>query len=268
MNRSTARRAVRALTSGIVGMAHRSPRLILRGADLFAPAVKPLLRSASIRQLRAFFPDLTAREADELRAHMLREFIRSQILHVWMRRRGREGVRKILADGLPRPLPFSPVILGTFHMGPVHALGAAFEGPSMPPLLALRGGPKPVHERGPADQQRAAKFHEAAAWLRGGGTVLMALDPMYATRIGAPFFGGSLQLARGAFALSRITGVPIVPVVARWVGTKVDVVGGEPLAGETPGEEALAAAAARWLENYLRANPREISLRILDLTER
>ena len=258
------KRVVRVLATGILGATHHSPHLALRGADLLAPVATRFRSVPSAGELRELFPDLDRERARAVHAHMLRTFVRSEFLAIWLRRRGRGAIRRILASTAPPDLPAGPLIAGTFHMGPVHALGASLEGlPS--PLLALR---HTTHTPDAAanEQQRAAKFYEAATWLRSGGIVLMALDPQHATRIRVPFFGRTLGLARGAFALSRMTGAPIVPVVARWRGTRVEVVAGQPLAGDD--EHALAADAARWLEQYLRAHPDEISLRILDLMER
>ena len=218
----------------------------------------------SASELLERFPHLSVEQARALRAQIVRTLVRSEVVAAWLQRRGRAAVRTILASDLPPRLPPAPLIVATFHIGPFHALGAVLE--SLPaPLLALWNTAR-INDR----QRRAAKFYEAATWLRKGGIVLMALDPQQATRIRVPFFGGTLGLARGAFALSRMTGAPIVPVVARWQGTRVDVVAGEPLqGGDGPDlEHRLAAAAARWLEDHLRAFPDEISLRILDLMER
>jgi lauroyl/myristoyl acyltransferase len=261
---SRVRRAVRVLAAGILGATHRSPHFALRGADLLAPAARPFRRVPPAADLHELFPQLTPEQVHALRTHVLRTFVRSEVLAMWLRRRGRAAVRSILASTVPPALPAGPLIAGTFHMGPLHALGAALE--SLPtPLLALRIS-RHARDAAANEQHRAAKFYEAATWLRSGGVVLMALDPQHATRIPVPFFGRTLGLARGAFALSRMTGAPIVPIVARWRGTRVEVVAGQPLEGGD--ERELAAAAARWLEAHLRAFPDEISLRILDLMER
>lgn len=269
MTRTRARRAARAVMTGVVLMVHRSPHFALRGADLLAPATRPFRRAPAADDLCRIFPDLSPARASALAAHMLRVDTRSEVLATWVRRHGRGAVRGLLRSTVPPILPPPPLILGTFHIGPVHALGAALE--SQPaPLLALRSS-TPVPEGGArGEQKRAAKFYQAIEFLQRDGLVLIALDPQHATRIHVPFFDGTLRLARGAFALSRITGVPIVPLVARWSGTRIDVVVGEPLtAGGGPDlERSLAASAARWLEAYLRESPSEISLRILDLMER
>ncbi|MND09266.1 hypothetical protein D3C83_324500 [compost metagenome] len=58
--------------------------------------------------------------------------------------------------------------------------------------------------------------------------------------------------------------MPIVPLVARWDGQEIEIVVGEPLP-ILDDEQALAALAAQWLENYLRESPGELSARILEL---
>ena len=58
--------------------------------------------------------------------------------------------------------------------------------------------------------------------------------------------------------------VPIIPIVARWRGTRIEFVIDDPLG---PGDESVvAAAAAAWLGRYLLEHPLEISRRVLDLT--
>lgn len=268
MNQTRVRRKVRILAARIAGMTHRSPDLALRGADLLAPVARRFRRVPSAEELREILPHISPAGARAIRSQMLRVFVRGEFLAAWLQRRGRAAARGILSSDVPPALPPAPLIAATFHIGPVHALGAALE-PLPSPLLALLNNNDDDADAFGSEQTRAARFYEAATWLRKGGVVLMALDPQNATRIRVPFFGGTLGLARGAFALSRRTGAPIIPVVARWRGTRVDVVVGEPLRGGSGPdlEQALAAAAAGWLEAYLRDHPEEISLRVLDLME-
>ena len=81
--------------------------------------------------------------------------------------------------------------------------------------------------------------------------------------IEVPMLGRSLPLARGAFALARISRTPIVPVVTRWRGTAMEVVVGDPIAPDL-GEAGMAAAAGDWIERYLRRMPGEISVFVLE----
>jgi lauroyl/myristoyl acyltransferase len=234
-----------------------TPAIAMRAADVLAPAGRLVRTLPDAEDLRRVLPQLSEREAKRIAARILRMEARNHVLVRWLKHGGRARIRGLLLHDAPPILPAPPLILGTFHMGPIHALGAALEGT---PLLALRN-------TGNGNQQRrAAAFYHATARLRNGEVVLMALDPQRATRITVPFLGGALNLARGAFTLSRTTGAPIVPIAARWHGMKVEVVCGEKLEGSD--ERELAQSAARWLERYLLDNPAEISLRILDLMER
>ena len=170
-----------------------------------------------------------------------------------------------------------PRILGTFHVGALHALGPALE--RLPgPVLALRQSqlyaPSPPLEIAATegdDQLRAAAFHRALDHLKRGGFVALTLDMPQGPGLRAPCLGRELTLARGPFALARITGAPLAPIVARWRGGGIEVELGDALAADSSAaaagplawESALAAAAALWLERYLLASPSEIGLGLL-----
>jgi len=217
--------------------------------------------------LRALFPtDDMSRIERRIRSTQLR----TQILASWIRRHGAGPARGLVRrhEAIARLQP--PMILGTFHVGPVLALGVIAEWLSAETLV-LRG---PQFAAGAAEnvtlvegteQQRAATFHRAIERL-SDGFVLVALDPRDAPRITVPFFSGTLRLARGPFAMARIRRVPLVPVVARWDGHAIELIAGDPLP-PSDDETALAAAAARWLEGYLREWPGEMSSRVLELME-
>jgi lauroyl/myristoyl acyltransferase len=95
--------------------------------------------------------------------------------------------------------------------------------------------------------------------------VFMAADPRPAMGdFVAPFRGGSMALARGPFALARVTRAPIVPLVARWRGTKVEYVLGQPIPASSD-EASMATALTSWLDRYLTDAPFEISEQTLSL---
>jgi lauroyl/myristoyl acyltransferase len=78
----------------------------------------------------------------------------------------------------------------------------------------------------------------------------------HGSHLEVPLMGRKVGLARGAFALARASGAPIVPLTARWRGAAVEIVAGEPL---PPGDEQETAAAfARWIEARVREAPGEI----------
>jgi lauroyl/myristoyl acyltransferase len=213
-------------------------------------------RKPTSAQLRTLFPHLRASETGRVLRRIWSNYMRTVMLGGWVRRDGRAQVMALVHenDALRQLRP--PMIVSTFHIGPTQGLGVLSErlqGES----LVLRGSQG-------NDQQRAATFHRAIETLRANGFVVLALDPHDAPRIAVPFLGGTLQLARGPFAMARIARVPIVLIVPRWIGNEIELIVGEPLpVGED--EQALAAAAARWLEDYLRETPGELSGRILEL---
>ena len=237
-------RRVRARLSRIVSdtlgwIASRSPRVAFVVSD-------------ALGALRAL---LTARpQADR---QMWMTHMRTQLLAGWGARGGGAQIRALVRpnDAIARLRP--PMIIGTFHVGPILGLGVLTERLNGETMI-LRGSV------GSTEQQRAATFHRAIEALRAKGFIVMALDPYEAQRIAVPFFGRTLQLARGAFAMARIARVPIVPLVARWDGNEIELVIGDALPSSDD-EQAMAEAAARWLEGYLREWPGELSYRIREL---
>jgi lauroyl/myristoyl acyltransferase len=265
---------VRALVSRYLSLAlgrlaSLSPRLGFLTSDALARIWAITSRRPTRAELRALFPDLTTADA------VLRRFwvshARTLLLGGWIRRDGIAPIRMLVRqnDAIARLRP--PMIVGTFHIGPTLGLGTLSER-LQGETLVLRGTQFPLDRATRdnvnliegTDQQRAATFHRAIERLRDGGFVIMALDPNEAHRIAVPFLGGTLHLARGAFAMARVAGVPIVPLVARWDGDAIELIVGEPLPVSND-EQVLAGAAARWLEAYLRESPGELSYRILEL---
>lgn len=247
----------------------RWPGLTLRAADLLAPTSRQRLGIPSADELRALLPHLSPTEARAVSGSILRSEVRQNVLIYWWVRSGRPGLRQLIREVHVPALPKPPLIVGTFHLGPLTALGAALE-TSIGPVFASVERRRVGASAATRERRRTRTFYESARFLRAGGSVVMPLDPFVASSFRVPFFGGTAPIARGAFALSRITGAPIVPMVARWRGTRVELVAGTPLAAADgpEREQALAAETARWLEDYLRASPEEISLRILDLMQR
>ncbi|HEX2835827.1 MAG TPA: hypothetical protein VHW00_22655 [Thermoanaerobaculia bacterium] len=248
MIRQLRRRAFRALVRALAQNLHRAPRLVLRIADVMAPFVfrRVLDRTVVMRNLIV---------ADHLRAF------------------GYARLRRSIAlpDARIAKLPH-PLIIGTFHLGALAAVGSMFaELPSN--VLVLRATPKftkplphvTIETTRGDEQHRARVFHRAIQFLQDGHFVFVPLDPEESARLAAPFRGRTLQLARGPFALARITGAPILPMIARWNGWSVELVLGEIIPASSD-EAQLAAAAAKWLEDYLDRHPSEISERVIALT--
>ena len=261
-------RVFRFAAKGVAAVGQRWPGFTLRAADLFASTSRGRLGIPSAEELRRLLPHLSPEIARAVSSSLLRSEVRQDVLIHWWERSGRPGLRELVRNAKVPTLPKPPLIVATFHLGPLTALGAILEariGSVLAPIERRRLDSDELRER-----RRTKTFYEAARFLRAGGSVVIPLDPYVASSIRVPFFGGTAPLARGAFALSRMTGAPIVPIVARWRGTNVELIAGEPFvaAGGPDQERTLAEATAHWLEDYLRANPEAISLRILDLMRR
>jgi hypothetical protein len=154
------------------------------------------------------------------------------------------------------------MILATFHMGPVWALGGLLA--RLPgPVCVLRGGGDFVAraDRSVAavggETQRVAAVTEAVHTLRAGGYAFVVVDRVGNAPVQAEVLGRTIVFAGGAFALARLADAPLLPLVARWRGAAVEIVAGEPIA--PAGKMEMAGRLSRWLEQYLRQHPCELS---------
>lgn len=261
------RRLFDGLEGRLVGLALRHPRhrcvaLSLAGA-LGSIRNRLSRRWPDPEQVRALFPALPRSEAARVAWRIAALEARNRFLVECIRREALPLVEAPEAFAALRP----PLLLGTFHVGAVHALEPALE--KLPgPVLALRQGrlyaagrPVEVVSTEGDEQSRAAVFLRALAHLQAGGFVVTALDVVSGSGLAARCLGRTLELARGPFALARLAGVPIVPLAARWQQGRVEVAIGEAL--NSSEETELGAAAALWLENYLLESPGELGLGLL-----
>lgn len=256
------RRAFDDLESRLTGLAVRHPRT----AFSLAGALGSLRNRLSRRwpepaQVRALFPALSRSEAARVAWRIAALEARNRLLVRCIRQGGQPVVEVPESFASLRP----PLLLGTFHVGAVHALGPALE--RLPgPVLALRQGrlytgTLEVRSTEGDEQSRAAVLHRALGHLRAGGFVVLALDAATGPGLAVPCLGRELELARGPFALARLAGVPIVPLAARWGQERVEVRTGDAII--PAGEAEMAASAARWLESYLLESPAELGLGLL-----
>jgi hypothetical protein len=268
------RRVFDALERGLAPLAVRHPKLALSGADILGSLRNRLSRRwPSPEQVRSLFPHLDPRSAAHLAWSLGALEARNRLLVATIERAGLEPVRPLMRmspgsfDAL-RP----PLILGTFHVGAVQALGACLERLPAPVLILRQGAiykPRPPVEIESTEgdsQRRAASFQRALAHLDHGGFVVLALDVVQGPAYRVPCLGRTLELARGPFALARIAGAPLVPLVGRWRDGGVEAEAGEALAldpGTADFEESLAVSAGRWLERYLLESPAELGLGLL-----
>jgi lauroyl/myristoyl acyltransferase len=113
-------------------------------------------------------------------------------------------------------------------------------------------------------EARAAAFARAVQRVRNGGLVVMAADVDEAELTApVPCLARAVRMARGPFALARITGAPLIPIVACWNDERITVVAGDALRGDGCNREleaSYAAAAVGWLADVLRGSPEQIRL--------
>jgi lauroyl/myristoyl acyltransferase len=164
----------------------------------------------------------------------------------------------------PLPAPTRPTVFVSLHVGALAAIGAVL-GALPDEVLALHrmdwqmpsGVVGAYVER--TETSRVAGFHRALVTLRQGGHVYMPIEgqSVQVTLLGRPFL-----LTRGPFALARLTGAPIVPLMAQWRGGGAHVFVGRTVEAG-PDEQAMALAVTRELERYLLAYPGELTDHLL-----
>lgn len=268
-----------ALEERLAWLAREAPQLALAAAGGLGQLRNRLSRRwPSPDQVQTLLPGLGRRAAARLAWRIGGLEARNRLLVSCLRRAGADPIRPLVRCPAAFAALRPPAILGTFHVGAIHALGVAVEQLGAP-VLTLRMGrlydPRPpvleVATTEGTEQNRAALFRRLLLHLNQGGFILAALDVAPGAAIPTTCFGRPLALARGPFALARLTGAPLLPLVARWRGGRIETVMGEPLVPDLPEEEggadaresALAASAVRWLESYLLDSPGELGLGLL-----
>jgi hypothetical protein len=257
--------------------ASRRPRAGFALALGLAWLTQPLGRGVPEERIRGLLPELGPHAVRAARRRTWSNFLQGEALDAALARAGdREVHPRIVALPAPERLP-PPLILATFHIGALPALAAVLERLDGEVIAVHRGrfAPRPgvtLVRTGDDEWERARTLDRAVRALRAGGFVFTALDGYgedgyEAATLEAPMLGGSVALARGGFALARIADVPMVPIVARWRGSSVEVECGDPIQPARD-EGAMAAAVAAWLERYLRAFPGEISTRTTEIVSR
>ena len=153
-----------------------------------------------------------------------------------------------------------PLVLATFHMGALWSMEDFLErlpGDVLVLSEVVRSRPGGITAVGLGkdrdEWRRVAAMKHAVDTLGAGGFVMLAVDGAGSSRRNVKLFGKNVWLANGGFALARLTGTPMLPITARWRGSRIEIIVGDPV---PPGDEAvMAARLASWLEQYLRETP-------------
>ncbi len=242
-------------------MAGRYPHAAVTIAGVAGWATWTASRGLDEAAIRRLHPGLDARAVTRIRKASWTAWLRLRVLEAAVASPTARWPYPPLASGFdPAALP-PPMILTSFHVGPISALGSVLEQlPGEVLVLHVSGAPRArlsMLSVGSTQWDRAAAFARAMRVLRNGGYVFLLADAnVFPSTIDVTLFGRTNRLARGAFALSRLSGAPVVPLAGRWQRTHVEIVAGEPIiAGD---EDAMAAATASWLERLVLANPGEV----------
>lgn len=240
------------------------PRLAFTIAGLLGRVGYRFLRRNLPEDIRLVFPALSEAQARNT-AGAMRSLEAKTLLFDWcLRRSGYEGIKPVVRSDEQFSRMQAPAILAFFHIGAFLGVGAILDQLNAP-ILALRRGflvDKPyvdirVEDTGVDEQYRARIFLRSLEELRRGHFLVSALDVVPAATISVPCIGSRLTLSRGPFVLSRLTGAPIFPIIARWEGTSVRIMVGEPFPTNVS-EEEMAAAAARCLEAHVTRWPADL----------
>jgi lauroyl/myristoyl acyltransferase len=247
------------------------PRFGFFLARVLAWLSRPLGRGIQEERLGEALPHLSAAELRATRRETWRNFLQDHALDAALARPGRlPRYPRIVLDRRFSELS-PPLVLVAFHAGPYRAVGAALEQLDRDVLVLHRGNLTAVRltllHVGDDEWARARALKQAVGALSAGGYVYLAMDGFGddgydAATIEAPLLDGSIQIARGGLALARMTTTPLVPLLARWRGSRAEVVVGDPIP-PSDDERAMAASLTHWLEARLLEAPGAISDRML-----
>jgi lauroyl/myristoyl acyltransferase len=248
-----------------VVLARRWPAGLYGSLGCIARAsARPAHRQATLQRIRTVFPELADAPARRVATELRGAELKTRALAVALAHTRSEPAYPPVAVDRAFAAVRGPAILATFHVGAIGALGAAIR--RIPgEILALHrmDWRMPSNVAGAyvphTDVGGAAVFYRSVMTIRRGGCVLLLVD---GTAHEVSVLDRSLMLARGPFALARMTGAPVVPVFARWDGASIDVVCGATIAA-TDDELTMARAMAVALERHLLRHPAAIGEMLL-----
>ncbi|HVQ28724.1 MAG TPA: hypothetical protein VMV21_04045 [Vicinamibacteria bacterium] len=233
------------------------------------------LHGPSEGELRELFPEAEPASLRRVATQVTALEFRNRLLLETVRRRGLEALAPLAAPADSWRSLAPPAVLVSFHLGALYALPAALRALRAPALVIREGPfyePPPGHAvaftRGGVEK-RAAVLADAVRQLRTSGFVILAIDrPGGAPTEPVSCLGRLVRFRRGAFALSRLTGAPVVPVTARWESSRgIRIEAHAALASpEAAAEQALAFEnelarnAAAWLDAYVRGSADQLWL--------
>lgn len=234
--------------------------------------------ASSPDEVGALFPELSparrVRIAREIAAGVFKNRALRRLVQVgglerlapWVRWQGVERLQRLREKQ-------EPVVLITWHMGPLLGIAAGLLRLKMP-VLVIRA--TPVYRPPPnievcltwnRPELGRQAFERAVGRLRAGGMVILAVDGGAVSTRPVVVLGRPTVFASGAAKLARMTGATVIPIITHWGsrGAVIDVVVDDPLpsprlsrGAERAFENALLAEAAKRWEVHIRAAAEEL----------
>jgi hypothetical protein len=152
------------------------------------------------------------------------------------------------------------MVIATFHVGaPVTLISLVDQLPGHVLVPFHSAGLRPRMRL--VDVRRDTELRMAAVklgvrTLRAGGFVVSVVDGVGTGRLPVDILGRRASFSRGPFAMARLGRAPIVPMIARWRGFRVEITAGPVVSSDR--ESEMAGQLAAWLEGYVLEHPGEV----------
>lgn len=167
--------------------------------------------------------------------------------------------------------PTRPFIVMTCHFGVPTAVAAAINRLGIPVFSIRHTEARPAVEGSALattnsdERQQAAALWRAVHWLRDMGVVAVAVDGGDGRRTApVPCLGRGMVFGRGAFAMARLSGAAMLPLVGVWTPSgRIRMCAGDVMTfpGDLSAEEFEAASArafAAWYEGVILSHPSQV----------